>query len=98
MFEIRYRLNQPKNTAGQGSRFEPSDEIKLSPSELLELAPPFRDQVAKPSPGWPDLVDAAGTSLRIAIVDTVLVRAKLFINTSKSGRPSFAPPEFRVER
>jgi replication initiation protein RepC len=53
------------NTAGQASRFEPSDQIKLNPSELLELAPRLRDHVAQPYPSWPDVVDAAGASLRI---------------------------------
>jgi replication initiation protein RepC len=53
------------NTAGRGSRFEPADQIKLSPSELLELAPQLADHIAQPYPSWPDVVDAAGGSLRI---------------------------------
>jgi replication initiation protein RepC len=53
------------NTAGQGSRFEPEDQIKVSLSELLDLAPRLADHVVQPYPTWPDVVDAAGGSLRI---------------------------------
>jgi replication initiation protein RepC len=55
----------PSNTAGQGADFESYDQIKTSPSELLDLAPRLADHVAQSYPSWPDVIDAAGGSLRV---------------------------------
>jgi hypothetical protein len=42
---------------------------------------------------------SSSTNLKVAYVDKVLIRAELFINTAKSGRPSFSPfPNFARNR
>jgi replication initiation protein RepC len=39
-------------------------ELRLKPTQLLDLAPRLRQCVLTENPGWPDLVDAAGSYLR----------------------------------
>jgi len=51
-------------TEPRTERKEPKRELKLSPEELLQLAPRLGQYVATPRPMWRDVVDAAGGPLR----------------------------------